>query len=514
MEPRGTGWHWKISQTLAKNINPADLRALTRRTENELALGNLDYFIRMFWNVVETKQLVWGWHLDAIAIHLEAVYRGIIKRLIINIPPRHMKSLSVSVFFPAWVWLQNPSERFLFSSYAQSLSTRDSVKMRRIIESPRYKELMAMAIERMPEEKRRSNKFYLEGDQNTKTRYENNWQGYRIATSTEGSNTGEGGDMIIVDDPHNVVEAESESVRNGVLTWWDEAMSNRVNDINACSYIIMMQRVHENDLVGHVLDGELGHQWDHLCLPALYEGENRVVSSLGFVDPRTEMDEPLFSNRFSLQNYRDWLLILGPYAFAGQYQQRPSPRQGGMFSVENLKVVNYINPDNIEAVVRYWDKAGTEGAGKRTAGVKMCKLRKGVPQFVVLDVVKGQWSSAKRELMIKQTAELDGPNVIQWLEQEPGSGGKESAENTIRSLAGLPIFRETVTGAKEVRAEPYSAQVEGENVALLSGGTWQQEYIAELRMFPNGKFSDQVDASSGAFNKLALPEKKKQVGMW
>jgi predicted phage terminase large subunit-like protein len=116
--------------------------------------------------------------------------------------------------------------------------------------------------------------------------------------------------------------------------------------------------------------------------------------------------------------------------------------------------------------------------------------------------------------MIKQTAELDGPNVIQWVEQEPGSGGKESAENTIRSLAGLPIFRETVTGAKEVRAEPYSAQVEGENVALLSGGTWQQEYIAELRMFPNGKFSDQVDASSGAFNKLALPEKKKQVGMW
>lgn len=191
---------------------------------------------------------------------------------------------------------------------------------------------------------------------------------------------------------------------------------------------------------------------------------------------------------------------MGPYATAGQFQQRPAPRTGGFFEWEKLEIVD-AHPRIVEWV-RYWDKAGTQDGGKRTAGVKMGRGTDGL--FYIVDCVTGQWNATNRETVIKQTAAMDGREVRVWIEQEPGSGGKESAESTITNLAGYSAYAERPTGDKELRAEPYAVQVAAGNVKILTGA-WTQLFIDEHKTFPRGKFKDQIDAASGAFNKLAIP---------
>ena len=231
---------------------------------------SLRRFILGAWKVVEpATPFIPGFHLDAICDHLQAVSAGEIRNLLINIPPRHMKSLAVCVFWPAWEWITFPHRRFLFASYAQSLSERDSVRCRRLIESPWYQQHW-------------SDRFTLSSDQNTKLRYDNNFAGCRIATSVGGAATGEGGDYVIVDDPHNVVDRESETKRVEALTWWDETMSTRLNDPKKGSKVIVMQRIHERDLSGHVL-AQGGY--DHLYLPAEFEPARRCVTTLSRSTP-------------------------------------------------------------------------------------------------------------------------------------------------------------------------------------------------------------------------------------
>jgi hypothetical protein len=232
--------------------------------DREMATRSLGEFVRQAWPIVEpSTPFVPGFHIDAIVEHLEAVTRGQIRNLLINVPPRHMKSLLVSVFWPAWEWIRWPERRWLFSSYAASLSIRDSLKCRRLIESPWY-------------QARWGDRFALTSDQNTKTRFDNSRSGYRIATSVGGTATGEGGDRIVCDDPHNVGEVASDSVRKGALEWWDVVMSTRVNDPKTSAMVIVMQRCHQRDLSGHLL--EKGN-FEHLCLPAEYEGPRAKLRS-------------------------------------------------------------------------------------------------------------------------------------------------------------------------------------------------------------------------------------------
>ena len=452
------------------------------------------------WRTVETDKFVDGWHIDMICEHLEAALSRQIFRLLITIPPRHMKSNAVSVFFPAWAWLHKPSERFLYSSYAASLSIRDSVKSRRIIQSKQYER---MCMQYQPD-------MVLVGDQNAKEKYENSLSGGRIATSVDGSNTGEGGGIIVVDDPHNVKEVESDVKRQSVLDWWDLVMTTRLNDPKTSVFIIVMQRSHHGDLAGHVLEEK--SKWTHVCLPARYEGRCRVVSNLKFnEDPRMENDEPLWPERFGDAELADIESKLGPYGVAGQLQQRPSPRGGGLFKVDKIMFQKDCHPKTIKKVVRYWDKAGTEGGGARTAGIKMAELTDG--SYIFLDVISGQWSAGPREQKIKATAELDGEDVLIWTEQEPGSGGKESAEATVRNLRGFTARADKVSKSKESRAEPLAAQMEIGNVRCLVRD-WTKGLVQELEMFPVGHYRDKADGSSGAFNKLHATEDQKRAGVW
>jgi predicted phage terminase large subunit-like protein len=445
--------------------------------------------------------MIWNWHIGTICDHLEAVTRGEIRRLIINIPPRHMKSLCVAVFWVAWSWIQSPAMRWLCASYAETLSKRDSVKCRRLIQSKWYQE-------------RWGEKVKITRDQNEKLRYENTATGYRIATSVDGVATGEGGDVILVDDPHNVKEGISDTKLENVITWWDESMQTRLNNPKTGAIVIIMQRVHQADLTGHVLEKEPEvdvPRWNHLCLPARYEVEHphKTKTAIHFEDPRQVDGELLWEERYDEKTQTDLESDMGVYAVAGQMQQRPVPRGGAMFKVENFKIVNALPVnDPVVSRVRYWDKAGTEADGAFTAGVKMCKTRNGY--YYIEDVCRGQWGAKTREDRIRQCAEIDGQKCVQWQEQEPGSGGKESAENTVRNLAGFSVKTERVTGDKVTRAEPYSVQVENGNVYLING-SWVLVFLKEHEFFPMGKFKDQVDASGGAFNKLAL---RKRAGTW
>lgn len=450
-----------------------------------MARRSLAEFVRQAWHVVEPGlDLAWNWHIDAICQHLEAVTDGRIKRLLINVPPGHMKSLIVSVFWPAWVWLKRPEWRGLFSSYAMDLAIRDSGRCRDLVMSDWYRDTFNPGWE-------------LKGNQNTKTLFENTQNGSRFSLSVGSKATGFRGNCVVCDDPLNAKEQDSAAARKEAITWWDRTMSSRLNDMRSGTRVIIMQRLHVEDLSGHVL--ERGG-YDHLCLPSEFDPERRKTTSIGWTDPRTEPGELLFPELFPQEVLDTARTELGELDFAGQHQQTPFPVGGAMFKREWFTIVDAI-PGELTGLVRYWDKAGTEGGGAYTAGSKMGRLTDG--RFIVTDMVRGQWAATNRERVIRSTAEMDGKSVSVWLEQEPGSGGKESAENTVLNLAGWDVQIERVTGDKATRARPMAAQAGAGNVLLLRGD-WNAAFLSEIEAFPNGKYKDQVDATAGAFNKVVL----------
>jgi hypothetical protein len=305
---------------------------------------SLRKFTKAAWQIVEPATVFKpNWHIDVIAEHLEAVRAREIRRLVINIPPRHMKSLNVCVLWPVWWWCSEPHIRFLTSSYGADLATRDAVKSRRIIQSGWYRA-------------RWGDQFQLTTDQNVKSRYENDRTGYRIATSVGGGATGEGGDVILIDDPHKADEVESDVQRQAVLDWHDGTISTRFNDPATGVEVLVMQRLHEQDLTGHVL--EQGG-WEHLCLPAEYEPTHPFVWP---DDPRSEPGQLLWPDHFNAEALTDLKTQLGSYRAAGQLQQRPAPAEGGIFKTAWWR---YFDPANLDvwelpppiAVLTSWDTA-------------------------------------------------------------------------------------------------------------------------------------------------------------
>ena len=455
-----------------------------------LAEASLSDFTSQMWRYIDPAPFRDNWHIGCICEHLEAVTRGSIQRLLIMEPPRHSKSTICAVMWPAWTWAQRgpvplagPHVKFLSASYAHGLSTRDAVKCRRLIESEVY-------------QRRWGERFRLTGDQNTKTRHENDKGGYRLATSVGGSLTGEGGDVLIVDDPINILDAGSQTIRQATVEWWDESMSTRLNDPATGAVVIIMQRVHHQDLAGHVL--ERGG-WEHLCLPARYESDHPHVS---VHDQRTRDGELLWPERFTEEAVQQLERDLGSYGTAGQLQQRPAPRSGGMFDRGWWEIVEAAPAGGRS--VRGWDLAATdETAGKKshaayTAGCRM-KLVAGV--YYMEDMVHFRGSPGEVERRIKNIAAQDGRDVLIDLPQDPGQAGKAQIRYLVRQLAGYNVRSSPESGAKEVRAEALSAQAEAGNVKLVRGA-WNTKFIDEAAFFPNSEFSDQIDAGSRAFHRL------------
>lgn len=295
--------------------------------DKELAERHLSEFIRQMWVTIDPHDYVHGWHIDAICEHAEAVINLEILRLVINIPPRHMKSITLSVGLTPWAWLKKPELQFVYFSYASTLSIRDGVKARRVMDSPQYKQWWG-------------DKYQLTSDQNTKIRYDNDKGGYRICTSVEGVATGEGGDVLVIDDANNVQEAESEPVRTGTNQWFDEVIQSRFNNPKTGALIEIQQRSNAKDLTGHIMS-KYGNDYTYLILPGRFEVESRRKMALrtfhGFTDPRKEEGELLWPERFGLAEMDALEKGLGVFGTAGQIQQRPAPREGGIVPLDKFQ---------------------------------------------------------------------------------------------------------------------------------------------------------------------------------
>ena len=323
---------------------------LSREKLRRAASSSLYEFIKQAWPIVERSAFVPSWHIGVICEHLEAISRGELRKLLVNIPPRHSKSTVLSVLFPAFEWTSalHTHERYLCASYSALLSMRDSVKTRRLIQSPWYQANWG-------------EQFILAPDQNAKMRFENDKTGYRLATSVGGSATGEGGSRLILDDPHSAQDAQSDVMRESTIEWFDTVWSTRLNDPKRDAMVTIMQRLHEGDISGHILD--LGG-WEHLMIPAEYDGVKRFTV-LGAYDPRVEIGQLICPERFGEREITELKQLLGIFGTAGQLQQDPSPAEGGILKTRFLQLwpVDRGLPA-FEYILQSYDTAFTE----RTTG--------------------------------------------------------------------------------------------------------------------------------------------------
>jgi len=435
-----------------------------------------------------------NWHHAVLCAYLDRMVTGDLRRLMVFMPPRHGKSELVSRRLPAYILGRLPDASIIACSYSADLAQRMNRDVQRIVDGERYAEtfpgtrLYGANVRTVSQGSylRNSDIFEVVGHRGV----------YRSA-GVGGGITGMGFEFGIIDDPiKNREEAESLTYRESLWDWYTSTFRTRAE--KDARILITLTRWNEDDLAGRLLNLAKGDpdadQWTVLRLPALFDGLDPSPD-----DPR-QMDEPLWPNKYGPQALAGIRAAIGGYQWQGLYQQSPAAREGNRFKRAWFKFVDAAPADARR--VRYWDKAGTEAGGKYSAGVKVAKSGEGL--FYVEDVTRGQWSALERERVIEQTADLDdrGPHkTIIYHEQEPGSGGKESAEATTRRLAGHAVYADKVTGSKDIRLDPFQAQCEAGNVYLVRG-PWNEAFIEELCAIPNGRFRDQSDAAGGAFNKL------------
>jgi len=436
--------------------------------------------------------------------HLQAMTEGRIRNLIINVPPGHAKSLLTAVFWPAWVWINHPEARWLFSSYREPLATRDSVRCRRLIESDWYQE-------------RWGGRYQLSGDQNQKSRFENTATGYRVVVPM-GAGTGERGDYVVVDDPHSVDEAESEAQRRSAIEWWNGSMATRVNDFATGHKVVIQQRLHEADLTGDLLSKD---GYEVLCLPAEFEPERRCSTSIGWTDPREKSGDLLWPEKVKLANLEELKVTLGSYRFAGQYQQRPSPAEGGIFkrgwfrfwmpadmdlppvqirTSDGKTLVIPVDrvPAEFDMVIQSWDMAFKD--------------------LATSDYVVGQvWGASKadRFLLDQCRGHMDMPatkEAVQHLSRKWPTAAAKLVEDKANGPAVIQELRHDLAGLIEVhpeggkiaRAHAVAPQAESGNIYLPHPAIapWVETFIEEAASFPHGRHDDQVDAMTQALNRL------------
>ncbi len=434
----------------------------------------------------------WYKHCEVLADILQRVADGEIKRLMVFEPPRHGKSETVSRLFTAYFLYRYPERWVGLSSYAADL---------------------AYTLSRNARDNYKAAGGTIKGDASAVVHWETGQGGGLWASGAGGPATGKGGHLLVVDDPiKNAEEAASDTIRAKLQDWWNSTWYTREepwSDTDPNGAIVIVQtRWHEDDLAGWLIeqeklaeDEEDRERWHIVNLPAIAEEpQPKQFPETCTVEPDwRQPGEALCPERRPIEKLRRILKRIGGYFFDALFQQRPSAKEGDFFKVAKLETVDAVPSDLTRC--RGWDLASTEGGGAYTAGVLLGKDSKNV--WYVLDVERGQWSSDDVETQLLSTARRDGTGVRIHLPQDPGQAGKKQGISLVRLLSGFNVKAEPVSGAKELRAFNFSAQVNAGNVKLLKG-EWNKAFIEELRQFPRGKYKDQVDSSSDAFNELAL----------
>jgi len=509
-------------------------------------------FLKHSWKYIDASPFTEGWPIEAIAEHLQAVADGEIRRLIINIPPRMGKSSITSCAFPAWVWAQShisptsgPGVQFLHASYAQQLSLRDSVKCRRLIESPWYRSLWG-------------ERFKLTSDQNTKGRFDNDKNGSRLSTSVGSALTGEGGSIIVVDDPNAAQEAFSEATIASTIEWWDGALSTRLNDPKTGAFVVIQQRLSEEDLTGHIMSKDEG-EWTHLCLPMRYEWQRHSVTSIGWNDPRgcddegeplVEVDEDgnriainidaqiildqeregelLWPDRFGENEVTILEKQLGPWSAAGQLQQRPEPKGGGIIKREWWQPWDSQHFPNMDLIIATLDTAYTTKTendpsamtvwGVFTSGVSVQspshagnrhgervsyerQYTETAPRVMLMHAWQGRYEL--HDLVLKVSDTCRRLKVDTLLIENKAAG--HSVAQEIRRMYGHEQFGVHMFDPKsqDKLARLYSVQhLFAEGLVFAPARQWAEMVITQVGQFPKGKHDDLVDTVSMAMRHL------------
>lgn len=496
-------------------------REHAEQIDKELARRSLKHFVRYMWPVVEPAYpLKWSWYLDAICDHLEAVSRREIKRLVINLPPRHLKTKLISVLWPAWEWLQRPQTRWMTASYKIELAERDASDARDVMRSERYQALNRQRSgedagepvfdfwEEPEPEPTWQPIFKFADDQNAKTRYVNNHKGHRICTSPGSGGTGDGGDIVVVDDPHSVRQADSDTVRKATIEWWFKTMSSRLNDPKTGARVIVMQRLDADDLSAHAIE----RGYELLCLPTMFEKEHPHPSrtTLGFCDPRIEEGELLSPDHFGADEVEEARIDLGTLGLVAQHQQRPAPGGGTIFQREWFRFYKSL-PLKIEEEAQSWDctfkgknkKQEIEKQKKRDYVVGDQFARAGANVYLI-DETRGQWDFKETLVQAERFVERYPTARAKYFEAKAnGPGIISMLQDKIPGLLELEP-----QGGKVERAEACSPFVEAGNVWLPdpSIAPWINDWLDEVCAFPFGKHDDRVDTLTQILLKWNVTE--------
>jgi predicted phage terminase large subunit-like protein len=451
---------------------------------------SLSYFVQRAWKSLEPSQpYMHGWHIDAIAEHLEAVTKGQINRLLINIPPGTMKSMMVGVLWPAWEWgpMGLSSKRVIGASHEAKLATRDNLHTRRLISSDWYQALWPIV---------------LTTDQNEKTFFQNTATGWRQSCAVT-SMTGRRGDSVIWDDPHSVEDAYSDAALEAATRIFRETLPTRLNNPDKSAIIIIMQRLAENDVSGEILCGDFGYV--HLMLPMEYEPGRKCKTSIGFTDPRTEEGELLFPARFSREVVERDKKIMGSHAVAGQFQQRPNPLGGGL-----IKGAWFGRFDEQPDWKRHKTRAIFADTAMKTGErndftvfvdallcddgkIYMLNLwRRKVDAVGLLSMARDIWAST------------EGKASAMYIEDKAsGTGLIQQLQQTGQFVPVIPVQR---TKDKLTRLMEVQPKLQAGAVMLPNNAPWVADFIAECESFTaddSHAHDDQIDPLIDAINILA-----------
>ena len=455
------------------NLKPSDYQTLLRR--------DLYAFTeRSFYELNPTTTFMPNWHIEVVSSALEACRRGEITRLIINQPPRSLKSHTASVAFVAFLLGHDPAAKIISVSYSQELANKHALDCRTILTSAWYQDVFRHT--RLSFERQAVQEFMT-------TR-----QGFRLSTSVGGMLTGRGADFIIIDDPLKADEAVSDSQRKAVNDWFDGTLYSRLNDKRKGCIIIIMQRLHEDDLVGHVRGIE---QWNVIRFPAIAEENETHVIQTPYGSRRFERHagEALHAEREPLEVLNRIREAQGEYNFAGQYQQAPAPLGGGIVKAEWFKTYSANELlTKFEMTFQSWDTANKPTELSDFSVCTTWGIRE--KHVYLLHVHRKRLGYPELKRAVREQAEAFGPQTI--LIEDKASGTQLIQELINEGIHAIKKYEPTMD--KIMRMHSVTSSIENGFVHLPEKAAWMDEYLHELTSFPKGKHDDQTDSTSQALH--------------
>src|SRR5215813_3821254 len=462
---------------MIKDLLPHEYDAILR--------SDLGYFAeRCFYELNPQAAFLPNWHIELIAGKLAAVAQGKIQRLIINLPPRHLKSLIASIAFPAWCLGHDPSAQILCVSYAQDLADKLARDCRSIMMSPWYRHLF---LTRLAPHRHAVQEFIT-------TR-----QGYRLATSTGGVLTGRGADFILIDDPLKPEEALSKALRQACNEWFLNTLYSRLNDKRSGAIVIIMQRLHEDDLVGHVLGQG---SWEVLSFPAIAEADemHEIETIWGPRCFKRQRGEALHPEREPLDTLAHLRQTIGEYNFAGQYQQSPAPLGGGLVKANWFK--RYTENERPERFDRIVQSCDTANKATELSDFSVCTTW-GIcgKKVYLLGLLRQRLEYPALKRAVRDQQRLFEANVV--LIEDKASGTQLIQELIADGCHGVTRYQPTTD--KIMRMHAQTAMIENGFVHIPQSAPWLAEYLHEMTVFPNGRHDDQVDSTAQFVEWLQKP---------